>query len=152
ASPQTTMLSPFVTFYNYALLDGKRITPTSRSRRNTAGSSLIQYRYADAAHVGEVRHVIRHQQPGVTVEDDRILAHVEWMKRSNLTPLDSSKFPWDAYPQLGVETWDYDVFADPGEDTFPPIIIPFDQIHCQVARGKITHTDPPLWITVTMDR
>ncbi|KAJ7430613.1 hypothetical protein B0H11DRAFT_1942765 [Mycena galericulata] len=124
-SPQTTMLSSFITFYNYALLD---------------------------AHVGEVRHIIRHQQSGIPAKDDTILAHVAWMKRSNLTPLDNSKFPWDAYPQLGVETWDYDIFADPKDDKFPPIIIPFDQIHCQVARGKISHTDPPLWMTVTMDR
>lgn len=95
SQPQTTMLSPFVDFYNFALLDGKRLTPTTRSRRNTAGSSLIQARYEGVAYAGEIRNIIRHRQPGVSHPADCILAHISWMKRSNLTPLNDGKFPWD---------------------------------------------------------
>lgn len=91
----TEMLSPFVDFYEFALLDGKRITPTSRSRRNTAGSSIIQARYNNEAYAGEVRHLIQHRQPGISADNSTMLAHVLWMKRSNLTPLDAGKFPWD---------------------------------------------------------
>ncbi|KAF8181189.1 hypothetical protein K438DRAFT_1768026 [Mycena galopus ATCC 62051] len=91
----TIMLSPVVDFYNFALLDGKRLTPTTRSRRNTAGSSLIQVRYKSEAFVGEVRQILRHIQPGITTLNNVMLVHVSWMKRSNLTPLDGGRFPWD---------------------------------------------------------
>ncbi|KAJ7755093.1 hypothetical protein B0H14DRAFT_2635316 [Mycena olivaceomarginata] len=81
-----------------------------------------------------------------------ILVHISWMKRSNLTPLDGGRFPWDNYPQLGAETWEYDTYADTKDEDFPPIVLPLDEIHCQISRGKISHTKPPLWITTTMDR
>ncbi|KAF8170478.1 hypothetical protein K438DRAFT_211344 [Mycena galopus ATCC 62051] len=32
------------------------------------------------------------------------------------------------------------------------MIIPLAEIHCQLCRGRVTHVDPPLWITATMDR
>ncbi|KAJ6540384.1 hypothetical protein B0H19DRAFT_1077796 [Mycena capillaripes] len=38
----TSYLLPYADVYDYALLDGRRITPTTRSTRNTAGSSIIQ--------------------------------------------------------------------------------------------------------------
>jgi hypothetical protein len=55
-------------------------------------------------------------------------------------------------PQLGVDTWEYDIYADPKDKNFPPIVIPLDEIQCQISRGKLSHTNPPLWITTTMDR
>jgi hypothetical protein len=91
----TAMLSPVVELHNFALLDGKRLTPTERSRRNTAGSSLIQFRYEGEAFAGEVRQILRHIQPGVPTSKNVILVHISWMKRSNLTPLDGGRFPWD---------------------------------------------------------
>lgn len=89
------MLSPYVDFYDFALLDGKRLTPTTRSRRNTAGSSLIQARYKGDAYAGEIHHILRHRQTGVSEPKDTILVYISWMKRSNLTPLDGGRFPWD---------------------------------------------------------
>jgi hypothetical protein len=47
----TAMLSPVVELHDFTLLDGKRLTPTARSRRNTAGSSLIQFRHEGEAFV-----------------------------------------------------------------------------------------------------
>ncbi|KAJ7770025.1 hypothetical protein B0H16DRAFT_1777103, partial [Mycena metata] len=151
---RTSMLAPHVDFYEFALLDGKRITATSRSRRNTAGSSLIQVRHGDEdeAYAGEIRHIFRHSQTGVAEPNDTILAHIEWMKRSDLTPLDGSEFPWNNFPQLGVDTWQFNTYADPKDESFPPVVMPLDKIHCQIARGTISHTDPPLWMTSTMDR
>ncbi|KAJ7812539.1 hypothetical protein B0H14DRAFT_2605653 [Mycena olivaceomarginata] len=146
------MLSLVVEFHDFAILDGKRLTPTARSRRNTAGSSLIQFRYQGEAFAGEVRQLLRHVQPGVPTSANVILAYVSWMKRSNLTPLDGGRFPWDNHPQLGVETWEYDTYANPKDENFPPIVMPLDEIHCQISRGTISHTEPPLWITTTMDR
>ncbi|KAJ7842146.1 hypothetical protein B0H14DRAFT_2219792, partial [Mycena olivaceomarginata] len=146
------MLAPFVDFLEFGLLDGKRITPTGRSRRNTAGSSIIQVRYNDEAYAGVVCHLIQHRQTGISDTNHVILADISWMKCSNLTPLDDGKFPWDNHPQLGVETWQYNTYAEPNDEDFPPNVMPLDQIHCQIARGKISHTEPPLWMTVTMDR
>ncbi|KAJ7923894.1 hypothetical protein B0H13DRAFT_1448180, partial [Mycena leptocephala] len=146
------MLLPFVDFFNHALLDGKRLTPTTRSRRNTAGSSLIQARYRGEAYAGEVRHILRHHQTGVSESRDTILVHISWMKQSNLTPLDAGKFTWADHPQLGVDTWEYNTYADPKDEDFLPIIMRLVDIQCQISRGKISHTDPPLWMTVTMDR
>ncbi|KAJ7810918.1 hypothetical protein B0H14DRAFT_2378759, partial [Mycena olivaceomarginata] len=143
----TTMLSPVVELHNFALLNGKRLIPTERSRRNTAGSSLIQFRYEGEAFAGEVRQILRHIQPEVPTSKNVILVHISWMKCSNLTPLDGGRFPWDNYPQLGAETWEYDTYTDPKDEDFPPIVLPLDEIHCQISRGKISHTKPPLWIT-----
>jgi hypothetical protein len=95
STPQTTMLSPYVDFYNFALLDGKRLTPTNRSRRNTAGSSLIQASYMGEAYAGVIHHIFRHRQRGVSESKDTLLVYISWMKRSNLTPLDGGRFPWD---------------------------------------------------------
>jgi hypothetical protein len=58
----------------------------------------------------------------------------------------------DFSPQLGVDTWEYNTYAEPTDEDFPPIVMPLDEIHCQISRGKITQTTPPLWMTVTMDR
>ncbi len=55
-------------------------------------------------------------------------------------------------PELGVETWVYKQYATPNEPDFPPQVLPLADIRCQVARGKIGYTKPPLWITTTMDR
>ncbi|KAJ7039997.1 hypothetical protein C8F04DRAFT_948905 [Mycena alexandri] len=155
-TPHTTMLSPYVDFYEFALLDGKRVTPTARSRRNTAGSSLVQIRHRheghDEAWAGEVRHIFQHRQTGVTEPNNTLFAQIEWMKRSDLTPLDEGEFPWNEFPQLGVDTWEYNTYADPKDQNFPLIVMRMDQIHCQISRGKISHTDPPLWMTATMDR
>jgi hypothetical protein len=54
-------------------------------------------------------------------------------------------------PELGVESWEIDVFIDPLNND-PPMIMPLADVHCQLCRGRITHTDPNIWMTATMDR
>ncbi|KAJ7498344.1 hypothetical protein B0H11DRAFT_1715087, partial [Mycena galericulata] len=139
-------------FYNFALLDGRRITPTDRSRRNSAGSSLIQARYKKGAFCGEIRYIFRHSQVNVPNSKDVLLAFIEWMLISSKTPLDGNNFVWNDFPELGIDTYEYNKYADPGDQRYPPIVMPLDELHCQISRGKISHTEPPLWMTVSMDR
>ncbi|KAF7346894.1 hypothetical protein MVEN_01441600 [Mycena venus] len=133
------------------LLDGRRITPTSRSERNTAGSSIVQARINNKRHAGEIRSIFVHRQPGVQGSSETVLAAVAWMKRSEHTPLENPKFVWDKFPELGIETWDIDTYVNPLIHD-PPMIIRLTDLHCQVCRGRVTHTEPNMWITATMDR
>ncbi|KAJ7305462.1 hypothetical protein DFH08DRAFT_825153 [Mycena albidolilacea] len=94
-SPNTSTLASHAETYNFALLDGRRITPTSRSERNTAGSSIVQARINNKRHAGEIRSIFVHRQPGVQGSSETVLAAVAWMKRSEHTPLENPKFVWD---------------------------------------------------------
>ncbi|KAJ7936414.1 hypothetical protein B0H13DRAFT_1561910, partial [Mycena leptocephala] len=140
--------------YNYALLDGRRITATERSRRNTAGSSIIQAYFGTEACAGEVRAISLHRQPGVPNFEDTLLIMVSWMKESEFSPLDNddSGFVWKQFPELGINTWKYQEYENPTEQGAKPLIIPLNEVHCQISRGFLTHTEPPLWVTTTMDR
>ncbi|KAJ7811971.1 hypothetical protein B0H13DRAFT_1926379 [Mycena leptocephala] len=102
-STNTTYLLPYADLYNYALLDGRRITPTTRATRNTAGSSLIHAMFNDEACAGEVRAVFVHRQPGVACSEQTVLLLAKWMVESPYTPLNQgsfigNKFPWELIP------------------------------------------------------
>ncbi|KAK6991496.1 hypothetical protein R3P38DRAFT_2572162 [Favolaschia claudopus] len=146
------ILMPYADIYNYALLDGRRITSTHRSTRNNAGSSLIMTRFGDEACVGEVRAIFVHRQPNIRGSSDTILLMVAWLKESDDTPLDFHSFVWSKFPELGVNNWEYQEYEDPGNPVSHPLIIPLSRVHCQVSRGVIKHTDPWQWITTSMDR
>ncbi|KAJ7303413.1 hypothetical protein DFH08DRAFT_722219, partial [Mycena albidolilacea] len=55
-------------------------------------------------------------------------------------------------PELGMETWEYKVFAASDNPESPPCVLPVEKIKCQVARGVFANTDPKIWVTTTMDR
>jgi hypothetical protein len=55
-------------------------------------------------------------------------------------------------PELSVDTWVYNEYAAPTDTECPPRVMPLASIQCQVARGAIKYTTPPLWITTSMDR
>ncbi|KAJ7725788.1 hypothetical protein B0H16DRAFT_1241805, partial [Mycena metata] len=150
-APNTSPLASHAEIYNFALLDGRRITPTSRSSRNTAGSSIVQARIANKRYAGEIRSIFVHRQPGVPDSSETLLASIAWMKRSDYTPLDNPVFIWDRFPELGVETWELNQFVDPLSHD-PPMIMHLRDLHCQLSRGTVTHTVPNMWITATMDR
>ncbi|KAF8214773.1 hypothetical protein K438DRAFT_2138267 [Mycena galopus ATCC 62051] len=149
--PNTSSLNIRATTYHYALLDGRRITPTSMSKRKSAGSAIIQARIHNKRYAGVVQTILMHKQDGVLENTNTLLCAVNWMKPSKFTPLDNPEFVWDDYPELGVETWELDQYVDPLRSE-PLMIIPLAEIHCQLCRDRITHVDPPLWITATMDR
>ncbi|KAJ7852945.1 hypothetical protein B0H14DRAFT_2580699 [Mycena olivaceomarginata] len=75
--PNNEVLGPFLEIYNYALLYGRRVTPTTRSKRGSAGSSLIQIHWLNPntpaagpepqeslPYVGEIREMFKHKQSG----------------------------------------------------------------------------------------
>ncbi|KAK6997226.1 hypothetical protein R3P38DRAFT_3263874, partial [Favolaschia claudopus] len=72
--------------------------------------------------------------------------------RRILSPMDNDKFPWHDFPELGAETWIRGEYAAPDDPDFPPQVLPFAKIKCQVARGVVPFTKPPMWLTTTMDR
>ncbi|KAJ6506557.1 hypothetical protein C8R45DRAFT_1175608 [Mycena sanguinolenta] len=148
---QGQLLDPFVQIYKSALLDGRKVTSTSQSRRG-AGSSLVQIRFNDEIYAGEIRVIFQHKQAGVPESEQRLLAFIIWMIPSTQTPLDDDDFMWNEFPELGVETWLYKQYALSNGPNHPPQVIPLADIQGQVGRGKIDYTDPPLWITTTMDR
>jgi hypothetical protein len=95
-TPNTTPLLLHADVYNYALLNGRRITSTSRSTRNNAGSSLIQARFGTETCTGEVRAILSHRQPGVPSSEHKLLVMVAWMKESGFSPLNGGDdgFMW----------------------------------------------------------
>ncbi|KAJ6605756.1 hypothetical protein B0H10DRAFT_2311130 [Mycena sp. CBHHK59/15] len=114
-------------------------------------SSIIQARIRDTGYAGEIRSIFTHHQDGVENSSGTILAAIEWMKRSDFTPLESPRFLWDDYPELGIETWVLDEYIDPKASDLS-IIMLLSDVHCQLSRGRLEHVVPPLWITATMDR
>ena len=93
-APNTRVLHDNAQFYNYALLDGRRITPTSRSRRELVGSSIIKYIWNGEPYGGEVINIFHHAQPNT--DSSTLFAEIRWMKRSNHSPLCSHEnpYPW----------------------------------------------------------
>ncbi|KAJ7922643.1 hypothetical protein B0H13DRAFT_1603476 [Mycena leptocephala] len=146
------MLGEFLAIYNDALLDGRRVTSTTRSKRGSAGSSLIQIPFNGEPFVGEIRVIFRHTQPGVHNSASTLLVFIAWLKPSDKTPLNDNSFIWHDFPEVSVDTWVYNEYAVPTDTECPPCVMPLADIQCQVARGTIKYTTPPLWITTTMDR
>lgn len=97
------VLLPYADVYEYALLDGHRITPTTRSRRNKAGSSIIQARFQGEECAGEVRTIFLHRQPGIPGAEETLLITVNWMKESEFSPLDGGDYGF-VWHQLCVST------------------------------------------------
>lgn len=79
-----------VRFYEYALLDGWRITPITRTRRRTAGSSLVKIVWEGKTFAGVVETIFRHDQPGIM--EDRVWTEIRWMKHLDLIPAEDD--PW----------------------------------------------------------
>ncbi|KAJ7882906.1 hypothetical protein B0H13DRAFT_1572339, partial [Mycena leptocephala] len=140
------ILGSYVQTYNYALLDGRRIIPTTRARARSAESGLIQIQFKGEAYVGEVRVIFQHDQMGIPGSKDALLAYIKWLKPSNLTPLNNNAF---VRRYLGIQQ-----ICTPNRPDCdcPPFVIPLSDIQCQVSRGLIKFTKPPIWITTTMDR
>jgi hypothetical protein len=54
--------------------------------------------------------------------------------------------------ELGVESWEYNQYASHGDEGYPPVVMWVEDIQYQIARGTLTHTDPKLWMTISLDR
>jgi hypothetical protein len=89
--PRTSqMLNQRAQFYEYALLDGRRIVPASRTRRKHAGSSLVKVIWNGKMCVGIVDNIFRHTQR--SFEDDQLWAEMRWMKLRDESPVVDD--PW----------------------------------------------------------
>jgi hypothetical protein len=69
-----------------------------------------------------------------------------------LTLVDSKETNHTISPELSVDTWVYNEYAAPTDNECPPPVMPLADVQCQVSRGMVRYTTPPLWITTTMDR
>lgn len=93
APPNAYRLTPYATFYKYALLDGRRITPISQSHRLTVGSSIVKVNCSGVDYAGEVLNIFHHSQPGTSLDENAVLlAEIRWMEEVDLSP--TSDDPW----------------------------------------------------------
>ncbi|GBE87456.1 hypothetical protein SCP_1101320 [Sparassis crispa] len=144
----TRLLQETAQFYDWALLDGRRITATSRTQQESAHSSIVKVLYAGKAYGGEVVCIFHHSQREIA--EERLFAEFQWMKPLNLSPVQDD--PWSEFPELEVETWVLGEFALAKAPGFPPPVLLFFTIQCQLSRGIVSTTNPKMWITMTMDR
>lgn len=89
-SADSLPLSQVAQFYEYALLQGRRITPLTRSRRKSAGSSLISIEWHGRWYAGEVLSIFHHLQSDLLVQP--LFAEIRWLKPLDISPIDGD--PW----------------------------------------------------------
>ena len=87
--PKSRVLSATGQFYNYALLNGRRITPLSRSKRRKAGSSIVRVRWNGEVYGGEVASIFHHFQRGTEAP---LFAEIHWMIPLESMPIECD--PW----------------------------------------------------------
>jgi len=79
-----------VKYFEHALLDGCCITPSTRTRHKTAGSSIVKVIWKGCMFAGIVENIFRHTQKDVL--DDTIWAEIRWMKHLDVSPVKDD--PW----------------------------------------------------------
>ncbi|KAJ7668843.1 hypothetical protein B0H17DRAFT_1087534 [Mycena rosella] len=132
AEGNSQMLGSFAETYDYILPD---LHPPHAQNG---------FQFNGEPYAREIRVIFRHKQTEVPSSEDTLLAFVAWMKPSTKTPLDDDEFIWYDFPELSVDTWLYNTYAQANDTDCPPCVLPLANIQCQVARGKIGYTDPPL--------
>jgi hypothetical protein len=83
-------LKTSATFFEYILLEGRRITPLQRTLRKSAGSSIVKANIDSKRYCGLVLSFFRHDQPGIF--DNTIWAELIWMEEQDLSPVEDD--PW----------------------------------------------------------
>ncbi|KAJ7240265.1 hypothetical protein C8J57DRAFT_1245473 [Mycena rebaudengoi] len=85
--------------------------------------------------------------------EETVLITVNWMNESKFSTLDGGDrgFVWYQFPELGVNTLEYEEYKDPRAEGSKPFIMPLSKVECQISRGTLKHTEPPMWISTTMD-
>ncbi|KAK0440881.1 uncharacterized protein EV420DRAFT_1279046 [Desarmillaria tabescens] len=135
-------------FFEYAILDGRRIVPTSRTKRKNAGSSIVKVVWNDETYTGVITHIFRHDQ--LSVMDEILWAEILWMAKLDMCAVNGN--PWSDFPELEVEFWRHDYYHQPGTLGVPPSVIPFKVIWCPAACGELKLYRPPMWVTTTLPR
>lgn len=45
-------------------------------------------------------------------------------------------------PELGINTWEYQEYEDPGDADSKPLIIPLEDVQCQISRELLSTLTP----------
>ncbi|KZT22789.1 hypothetical protein NEOLEDRAFT_1070900, partial [Neolentinus lepideus HHB14362 ss-1] len=141
-------LLTFGIFYEYVLLDGHRIIPTSRLLRKTAGSSIVKVLLNGQYYTRELVSVFWHAQS--SLNDKTLWAEISWMRKAKCKPFMPD--PWEKYLELEIKFCKFGRYHDLDHPDAPPQFIKFNQISCQLAHGQHTSMKPKLWITTSMAR
>ena len=84
----SVILSSKAKFYQHITLNGRRITPISRSCRASAGSSIVRAHWNDCIYAGEVLAFFDHLQSGLpSATRPPLFAQMRWMKKTEDFPL-----------------------------------------------------------------
>ncbi|KIJ09289.1 hypothetical protein PAXINDRAFT_87673 [Paxillus involutus ATCC 200175] len=145
----SSQLNDFALFYQFVLLDGRRLTPLSKTTRESARSSLVKVLINDKSYYGEVINIFSHTQAGLS-DGTQLLAEFRWMIELPLSPVEGD--PWSEFPELDVMCFKLKEYRKPGDVGSPPSVLPCSHITSQIARGVVDVTNPPMWITTTFDR
>jgi hypothetical protein len=89
-TPGTDRLRNSARFYDYILLDGRRITPMQRTLRKTVGSSILKVILHGQSFCGLVQSFFRHKQRHIN--NDTLWAKMIWMEYQDLLPIQDD--PW----------------------------------------------------------
>ncbi|KZT18250.1 hypothetical protein NEOLEDRAFT_1080673, partial [Neolentinus lepideus HHB14362 ss-1] len=143
----TRPVAPSALFFDYAVLDGRGIIPTSHTHRKNAGSSLVKVIIDGQMYGGEVHQIFQHFQRDI--RDDVIWAEMRWMKP--VKKILTRKDVWSAFPELEIHFWAYGQYHEADNASAPPLIVPFSSICCQLSRGEYRTTKQEFWITMTME-
>ncbi|KZV63255.1 hypothetical protein PENSPDRAFT_758090 [Peniophora sp. CONT] len=144
------ILSDRISLLTHTVLDGRRIVPLVRSRRQLPCSDAIVKALVNGkSHVGVVRQLFQHTQAGIRESGHTIFAEMLWMVPEPDKPLGD---PWADFPELEIEFWQYDQYQDPKSPTALPTVIQASQIICQAARGVCRAVKPNLWITSALEK
>ncbi|KAJ7600183.1 hypothetical protein C8J56DRAFT_879913 [Mycena floridula] len=126
--PGSTPITRYVQQFNFALLDGRRISPTLRTLRSSKGSSIVKIMSGGQRLGGEVRELFLHKQ--TKIDEPVVFTCIDWMDYADVSP---------------VKT---DIWKD-----FTTKKASFSNsigCHCLPARGTVRTTEPEYWITTTM--
>ena len=84
----TAILSTKAKFYQHVALNGRRVTPVSRTLRNCAGSSIVRANINGRIYAGEVLAFFDHLQSGLPYATrPPLFAQMRWMKKTEDFPL-----------------------------------------------------------------
>ncbi|KAF8481366.1 hypothetical protein JB92DRAFT_3132926 [Gautieria morchelliformis] len=107
-------------------------------------ASLVKAQLNDKLLYGEITSIFEHLQPGYP---PFLFAEIRWFKTLQDCPLETDV--WADFPELDVQFHARDVEAE--FDARYAVIL-FEKIVCHLARGILPRTDPPQWITITLDK
>ena len=84
----SVILSERAKFYQYFTLNGRRVTPVTRTKRHSAGLSIVYASWGGSTYAGEVVAVFDHLQAGFLAGNvPPLFAHMRWIKGTGDLPL-----------------------------------------------------------------